>query len=550
MALNASGYTASGAGTASANTSYPPGSRTDSNGNPFFRSAAGGGLYFYNGGSGGAPYAAWSITDVLSANGTPTGTLLYRSAPGATAGTFPLTGWTTNNGASPAPTFTASAAAPYSDASAVRLAAAASGASVVSLADLSAARAGSLSTSADRILVPGQYADTSAARLAARSTGAASLLLADAAPARLGGRSPAQIALLLSDASRARTGGEVAGRDALSLSVSGSVAVAAWQLAAASLFIPSVLNVYDTTAGDPFTALRLFRRNWAFLKGPLVIPPQRLLPILDAEGASVRTSDFQLAANTLVGIPLLITGGDGVTSTVYGSGDEAFILDMGPVTDGQIASASPMLRLGAFFGQWMTKLNNHLAKMGAGILVGSPPAPAFLNLDQYATYQNGLTRYSFLVSPNIALLQWLYNNQQGPLLMQPGNVYAPATALGTATVGAGAGAVAFAAGGVIPTVNTPASGQQGYTPARGAAANVTASVNGTLTVTLTASGWDANGNPVTGRNWTAVLGNMAAGQSVSLTPAVTGDRISQVTAASGAGTATAGAFSLMSLTER
>lgn len=590
MALNAVGYTGGAAGTAAdSNRQWLLASGNDANGNQYLTNGQSGAnlryAYYLSGG--------WYIGPTLL-SGSGAYQEYYYNAGQPSASTFPLSNWVVGSGASPAPTFTANAAA-APDAAAVRLAAAASGASVISLADLSTTRAGSLSTSADRILLPGQYADTSAARLAARSAGAASALLSDASPARSAGRvlsgdalrlqdaapvqaaarsqsaegitlppsfydaatartgarsGPARIALLLSDASRAGAGCQATGHEALSLSVSGSVAVAARQLAAASLFIPSALNVYDTIAGDPFAALRLFGRNWAFLKGPLVIPPQRLLPILDAEGASVRTADFQLAANTLAGVPLLITGGDGVTSTVYGSGDESFINDMGPVTDAQVAQSSPLARLAAFYAPWMSKLGNHLAKAGAGIPAGSPPAPAFGNLDQYASYQNGLTRYSFLVSPGVALLQWLYNGQQGALLMQPGNVFAPATALGTATVGAAAGAVAFAPGSVIPTVNAPASGQQGYTPAKGAAASVTAPVNGTLTAAFTANGWDANGNVVTGRTWTATLSGLAAGQSVNLAPAVAGDRISAIVSAAGSGTATAGAFSLMSLTER
>jgi len=112
MALNTAGYTASGAGTTAANTSYLQSSTNDGNGQPFFRSSGGQGLVFFAGSSGGASAAQWQLYSVVSTAGVTSGSMLYNSANGAVVGTMPLTGWTTNQGVAPAPTFAAAPAAP------------------------------------------------------------------------------------------------------------------------------------------------------------------------------------------------------------------------------------------------------------------------------------------------------------------------------------------------------------------------------------------------------------------------------------------------------
>lgn len=286
---------------------------------------------------------------------------------------------------------------------------------------------------------------------------------------------------------------------------------------------------------------------------------QRFVPILDLIGSLALTADFQVAAAILAGtgnpadhlpgLKRLNVGGDGVTDLTYGSGDEDWINSMGPVSDALITGAVPNLRLQSFLGVWMQKLNDYLSRNGKAILVGLPPAAAFSNLDQYASYANGLTRFACLVSPNLALLQYLYNNSQGGLLMQPGNVFAPATHFGTGTVAAGA-AVTYAGAGAVRTANDTVAGNQGYTPAPGAAVTITQAVTGTLTLTMTATGMDAGGNVVAGRTWTAVLDNAALGARIVLTPAALGDRIASTVSVVGAGTAGAGAFSLDSVLER
>ena len=290
---------------------------------------------------------------------------------------------------------------------------------------------------------------------------------------------------------------------------------------------------------DPFLTIRLFLLSLLTLR-PKMLTPAKLLPVLDIVGASLRSLELQATSTLLTGVGAQIYG-DGVA--VYGTGNEAFILRMASAADAMVSAAQPDVVNRSIYNGFFQALNSYLSSQG------SRPQPPYSNLDTFLTSLNTGAAYTALVSPNTAYLQWLYNSKQPTLLMQPANVYAPLTALGTAVVGAGAALTLTASTG-IRTVNDVAGGLQGYAPSKGVTALITAPITGTCAVILTASGWNAQGQPVVGRTWTAALDNKAAGQSVVFVPTAAGDRISLVTALTGAGTAASGAFSLQSVTER
>ena len=311
---------------------------------------------------------------------------------------------------------------------------------------------------------------------------------------------------------------------------------------------------------DPFALVRNWRVAWFLSRGVPMISPAALLHYLDKIAGNVLTADYQAAANALAGdgtdlnpsISRVLVGGDGVSSLVYGSGDEQFIIDMGPVTDLYVANADVFAQLTLRHGTLMQKLNDTLSKMGAGVLVGG--AAAFSDLDTYASYQNSLAPGSFRVLPQIALLQFIYNARQGSRLMKPANVAAPVTHLGSGSVGQNSGganaAVVWTPDSSVRLVNDAGAALQGYSAAKGAAVRVTQMITGTLTLTVTASGQDSTGAIVGGRTWTAVLDNAAAGTVVPLVPGVAGDRIASVPMATGAGAATAGGFDVVTVNER
>lgn len=287
---------------------------------------------------------------------------------------------------------------------------------------------------------------------------------------------------------------------------------------------------------DPFETIRLFLLSLLTLR-PKMLTPAKLLFILDIFGRSYRTADLQATATQLTGVGAQIYG-DG--TTILGTGNEAFILKMASGADAMVAASQPDVVNRGIYGLVFTPLNSFLSSQGGA---------NYSNLDTYLTSLNAGAAYTALVSPNTAYLQWLYNSKQPTLLMQPANVYAPKTAMGTVAVGAGA-ALTWTPGASIPTTNDGVNGVQGYAPAPGLTALVTAAINGTLAVALTVSGWNAQGQPVAGRTWTAQLDNLAAGQSAAFVPSAAGDRLSQITAIAGQGSASGGAFSLQTTTDR
>lgn len=287
---------------------------------------------------------------------------------------------------------------------------------------------------------------------------------------------------------------------------------------------------------DPFLTNYLFLLKLSALR-PNMLNPAKLLAILDIWGAAYREADLQATALALAGVGAQIYG-DGVA--VYGTGNEAFILRMAAAADAMPQAAAPDKVNLEIYGSGFSGLNAFLSSVGGS---------AYSNLDTCLSSLNKNAPFTALVSPNTAYLQWLCSSKRAQFMMQPGNVYAPRATLATVSVGAGAALTIQTATG-IPAVNDPVNGLQGYTPAPGLTAQVTAPINGTLTVTLTASGQSAQGQAVSGRQWTAQLDNLAAGQSAVFAPQVAGDRIGSVTAAAGQGSAGGGAFTLQSVTDR
>lgn len=274
-----------------------------------------------------------------------------------------------------------------------------------------------------------------------------------------------------------------------------------------------------------------------------------VLALTDVVQASYFPDEAAARLSALMALPGLLVGGDGSPgSTQYGFGNGPAIVSGFPVLQAMLAQAQPDLINKSIYTGFFSWLDSYFANNTATLLApGNKPAVA---LDLYASYQNAQTRYSFLVGPGVAALYFLYRVKAAASLMTPSNVFAPVTQFASVTVGAGA-AVAFISQGSIRTANDPVNLLQGYTPAPGLSASVTAAIGGTLTITVKASGQDAAGNAVTNRLWTASLDNLAAGAvAVPLTPAVPGDRISQVTAVTGAGSAGSGAFTLTSAFER
>ncbi len=283
-----------------------------------------------------------------------------------------------------------------------------------------------------------------------------------------------------------------------------------------------------------------------------VAPPalsSHVLALLDTIQASYVTAEAAARLAALAALPGILVGGDGSPgNTQYGFGSGPAIVSGYPPLQAMIAQAQPDLINKSIYTGFFSWLDGYFAANTASLIgPGGKPAVA---LDLYASYQNAQQRSSFLVGPGVAALYFLYRVKSAASLMTPGNVFAPVTRFGTATVGANA-ALAYTSLAAIRTANDTVNLLQGYTPAPGLSAFVTAAITGTLTITVVANGQDAAGNAVTNRVWTAVLDNLAAyAAPVPLVPQNAGDRISQVVTVTGAGTAAGGAFTLTSTFER
>ena len=269
------------------------------------------------------------------------------------------------------------------------------------------------------------------------------------------------------------------------------------------------------------------------------ITPAKLLAIYDKIAANRRAADAAATAAGLAALSALISG-DG--ATIYGSGDPAYQGAKYGATQSMITAAQPDAVNMSIYKSWFESENGYFVNTGQTSLMA------------YLVAQNA-TPYSMLVAPQFADLFNLWQSASATTrsltgLLPANVVFAPLTMFGTATVTAGP-TLTITGAAFILTVTDTVGGHQGYAPSTGLVANVTTAINGTLTVTLTASGWNAAGAAVTGRTWTAALSSVAAGAAaVNFTPAVAGDRISQITAIAGAGAATAGAFNLVSVLER
>ena len=211
-------------------------------------------------------------------------------------------------------------------------------------------------------------------------------------------------------------------------------------------------------------------------------------------------------------------------------------------------------RLGVFSGatySWLEGMRKEIARYGPLV------AASIADLPSFAAWQNGQTSFSCLFSPNFATLYWYAYNMGRQLPAQ--SVFAPAgialasfalTGPNTGTLTPGAwpsqngytapapGADAY--GNAVYLGGLPTA--QGFAPMKQTVAVVSAAINGTCAVSVTALN-QSGANEV----WTAALDNLAAGASVVLAPATACDRMNGTpTAVTIAGTATAGAFSIQS----
>ena len=264
-----------------------------------------------------------------------------------------------------------------------------------------------------------------------------------------------------------------------------------------------------------------------------------LLNILDKISSSYRTADAISRSATLAGLQPLIIGQNGTSgNTIYGTGDSAFILKMSGVTDAMVTNSQPDVLNASLYSPFFSSLASYLAQSGG---------TNYSSLDQYASYQNGLVKYSFLVSPNVAYLQFLYASKR--VLMLASNVFAPSTIFGSYNI-TGTNAGTYTNSASILLANNTTTLTQGYVASKGVTANISAAISGTCTVTITCSGQSSAGVAVSNRTWSATIDNAAIGASIAFTPTVSGDRIASITSVTVSGTATSGTFSLQSVLER
>lgn len=580
MPLSTTGYTASGAGATAANGNYVPCAAPNATWNGATQYTNGTYFLTYN-----ASISYWGIYFVANLIGGPAP---YYYVSGASTTTFPLTGWSTvSSSDAPAPTFAvyapvttiSSADTLFSDKFTVSGVSRFGGVfSDILLSDTLTIgpRNGALQVFGDSLLSD-SYSPQGVG-LAAVSF--SDFIFSDASSRNPSAFSPRLFADPIFSDTGGRTGkpsgsgghsppftfGDTLFTDSLTTAVrSGGIRSFADTLfadafsrgpmtRASAVFSDTIfadssipvqlspaLNPALVDSRDPFFILRTELQYLLSLKGNSMTLAVTTLAVLDKLAASYRINELNQMANTLNALPVLIRGGDGVSSTVYGYGADAPILTLLPAAESLILSVVPNTVLANIYKGFVQGLATFAAKQG------------YLSLNAYLTSLNA-TPYSALVHPNFALINYLYNNGQGTQLLSPGNVFAPQTLFGSATVGAGAGAVVYTDAASIPAVNvvsgTAYMSQQGYVPSKGVSLTVTTTINGTLTVTVTGNGTTAAGATVTGRTWTGTLSSLAAGSAVVLTPTVAGDRINHVTGIVGAGAATVGAFTVNSVIER
>ena len=157
------------------------------------------------------------------------------------------------------------------------------------------------------------------------------------------------------------------------------------------------------------------------------------------------------------------------------------------------------------------------------------------NMDTFATYHNGQNAHTMMFNHAFAKLYYYYR-AQGAMLTST-NVINTSIVLcsGTPT---GTIAITFTDGDEINTVSTLAATVQGFAPD-----NVELMVtNGTLTGTITATGFDQDGSAA---QWLFHPSGLTTADSAHAgTPGVTGDRTTDITAMDYTGDGTAGEFNI------
>ena len=218
---------------------------------------------------------------------------------------------------------------------------------------------------------------------------------------------------------------------------------------------------------------------------------------------------------------------------------------------GGVGGAGALLRntaTAAAFSSLMQSVNKNIRQFAVLNAIAG-----VVDLGTYANYQNGLTAFSMLYTPQFAAAYALAMN----LLPPVGSVFAPKgipmatvtiTGSGTCTVSANAATNwPMANGYAVPAPTTDAYGNnvyvgglpvaQAFALAKNLQMHVTTTIGGTCVITVTG----VNQAGLTGRTWTATLSSVTAGTLVALTPTNAGDRIAGVpTGVAVAGTATTG----------
>lgn len=254
-----------------------------------------------------------------------------------------------------------------------------------------------------------------------------------------------------------------------------------------------------------------------------IVSNANLQTILDTLGKTSANIDLTAAITRIAVLP----------AEVLTAADLYFISSVGQTFQGQINNVQSDIVRTYLLSSFINALNNWCAQY-----------QGYPTLDAYLANINAAP-YTLLASPDLAYLYQLTTG--GKVLMTAINVFAPVTRYGTGTVGAGA---AIALAGNTAIVTATAGTVQGYMPPGSFKANVTTSINGTLSVTVTGTGFHSNGTAAAAQIWTAVLDNKIAGQSVTFNPSTAGDRLAAITNIAGAGTATAGIFTLDTVIER
>jgi hypothetical protein len=272
-----------------------------------------------------------------------------------------------------------------------------------------------------------------------------------------------------------------------------------------------------------------------------LLSPTAVLPFTDAVGGTYRSTDDAARLSAIQG---LVSAMPAVTN----DDTLGFAVRVGPgIILSETAAAPDALTYSAVAGV-MNALQAELSANGAGL---------YSTVAGYAAYQNGLAAYTCLYSPRFALVHWIWGTggRRTPAALLPASsVFAPATALGTATVGA-AGAVTFTPGSSILTVSDTTGGVQGYAPSKGVTATAGTAVSGTEVIAVTYNGWDSTGAPFVSHVGHLDVSSLAGGATTAptaWTPQSPGDRVSLISAmaVSGSPTATSGTLTFNSIVER